>query len=351
MIAGPPCVRRARRSVWESRDVQMSRIPRSLRRVVTVVAVLLAVVGLAGCRNDPSVAAYVGDQQISVSQLQHAVDQRLADPTVAKAAKGKEAQFTRQVLGLLVEQQVYAAVSDRYRVSVTNDQVQNRIGELLGGNDPTQVYAQLAGQGIGREDVFENVRQQLIRQQLAAAQGLADGLSEQALQARYQQVKASLAQVQLGYITVPDQATATAVLAQLTANPASYPTLAAQYAGNYTQPQIQSVTSDQVPSPLADAVSKAAPGTGFTLPVAETGGIVVGFVAGVTYPSYADVRPQLVQEASTAIDDKAKQQVDTVRSQLKIRVNPRFGEYKDGGVSPATGGVVDILSGSTASGS
>lgn len=327
----------------------MSRIPRSLRLVVAAIAALLAVVGLTGCRNDPSVAAYVGDQQITVSELQQAVDQRLSDPAVAKAAQGKDAQFTRQVLGLLIEQKVYASVSDRYGVTVPNDQVENRIGELLGGNDPVQVYAQLAGQGIGREDVFENVRQQLIRQKLAAAKGLADGLTEQALKARYQQVKSSLAQVQMGYITVPDQATADAVLAQLTANPASYPTLAAQYAGNYTQPQIQTFTSDQIPAPLADAVSKAAPGTGFTIPIAQTGGVVVGFVAGVTYPSYEEVRPQLVQEASTAIDDKAKAQVDAVRSQLDVRVNPRFGEYKNGGVSPATGGLVDILSGSTAS--
>lgn len=331
--------------------MQMSRIPRWLRRVATAVAVLLAVVGLAGCRNNPSVAAYVGDQQISVSQLQHAVDQRLADPAVAKATKGKSTQFTRQVLGLLIEQRVYAAVSDRYSVSVTNDQVQNRIGQLLGGSDPAQVYAQLAGQGIGREDVFENVRQQLIRQQLAATKGLADGLSEQALQARYEQVKASLAQVQLGYITVPDQATATTVLAQLTANPASYPTLAAQHPGDYTLPQVETRTSDQIPAPLADAVSKATPGTGFTLPLAQVNGVIVGFVAGLTYPSYEEVRPQLVQEASTAIDTQAKQQVDAVRSQLKIQLNPRFGTYKNGTVSAVTGGVVDILSGSTPSGS
>jgi peptidyl-prolyl cis-trans isomerase SurA len=213
------------------------------------------------------------------------------------------------------------------------------------------VYAQLAGQGIGRQDVFENVRQQLIRQNLAAAKGLADGLSDQALQARYQQVKASLAQVQLGYITVPDQATANSVLAQLTANPAGYPTLAAQFAGTYTLPQVETRTSDQIPTPLADAVSKAAPGTGFTLPLAQVGGVIVGFVAGVTYPSFEDVRPQLIQEASTAIDDKAKQSVDAVRTQLDVRVNPRFGVYKDGSVSAPTGGVVQILSGSTASGS
>jgi peptidyl-prolyl cis-trans isomerase SurA len=325
----------------------MPRTPRALRGLLAVV-VVLAVAGLTGCRTDPSVAAYVGDGQISVVQLQSAVDQRLGDPGVAAAVKGKESQFSRLVLGRLVEERVYAAVARDRGLQIGNDQVQAQVAFLLGGQDPTQVYEQLAGQGIARQDVTENVRQQLIRQQIAAAEGLPGGLSDQALQARYAQVRGSLAQVQLGYITVPDQATATAVLAQLTASPAAYPALAAKYPGNFTLPQPQSYSSDQVPAPLAAAVSKAAPNTGFTVPVAETGGIVVGFVTGVAYPSYQDVRSQLVQEATTAIDQKANPVVDKVRSRLHVTVNPRYGVYKDGSVQTDTGGVVDILSSGTA---
>jgi peptidyl-prolyl cis-trans isomerase SurA len=312
------------------------------------VVVLLALAGLTGCRTDPSIAAYVGDGQISVAQLQSAVDQRLQDPDVAAAVKGKESQFSRLVLGRLVDERVYAAVAREHGLQIGNDQVQSQVAFLLGGQDPAQVFQQLAGQGIGREDVTENIRQQLIRQQLAAQQGLSGTLSEQALQARYGQVRGTLAQVDLGFITVRDQATATAVLAQLTANPAAYPAVAAKYPGNYTLPQPQTYTSDQVPGPLADAVSKAAPNTGFIVPVAETGGIVVGFVTGVTYPSYSDVRSQLVQEATTAIDQKATPVVDKVRSQLNITINPRYGVYKDGAVQADTGGVVDILSSGTA---
>jgi hypothetical protein len=327
--------------------VHLPRTPRVPRTLLAVV-VLLALAGLTGCRTDPSIAAYVGDGQISVAQLQSAVDQRLQDPDVAAAVKGKESQFSRLVLGRLVDERVYAAVAREHGLQIGNDQVQSQVAFLLGGQDPAQVFQQLAGQGIGREDVTENIRQQLIRQQLAAQQGLSGTLSEQALQARYGQVRGTLAQVDLGFITVRDQATATAVLAQLTANPAAYPAVAAKYPGNYTLPQPQTYTSDQVPGPLADAVSKAAPNTGFIVPVAETGGIVVGFVTGVTYPSYSDVRSQLVQEATTAIDQKATPVVDKVRSQLNITINPRYGVYKDGAVQADTGGVVDILSSGTA---
>jgi hypothetical protein len=328
--------------------VHLPRTPRVLRTLLASVVVLLAAAGLTGCRTDPSVAAYVGDGQISVAQLQSAVDQRLRDPGVAAAVQGKDSQFSRLVLGRLLEERVYAAVARERGLQIGNDQVQAQVAFLLGGQDPTQVYQQLAGQGIARQDVTENVRQQLIRQQIAAAGGLPGGLTEQALQARYAEVRGSLAQVQLGYITVPDQATATAVLGQLTANPAAYPTIAAKYPGNYTLPQAQSYSSDKVPTPLAGAVAKAAPNTGFTVPVPETGGIVVGFVTGVTYPAYQDVRSQLVQEATTAIDQKANPVVDKVRSQLHITVNPRYGVYKDGAVETDTGGVVDILSSGTA---
>ena len=330
----------------------MPRTPRALRAVVAVVVALLALAGLSGCRTDPSVAAYVGGDQISVADLQHAVDQRLEDAGVAKAAKGRETEFTRQVLGLLVEQKVYATVADRNHLNVSNDEVQNRIDQLLGGSDPQQVYAQLAAQGIGRQDVVENVRQQIVRQRIATAQGLADGLSEQALQARYLQERTSQAQAQFGYITVPDQATADAVLGQLTANPGAYPQLAAQYAGDYTLPQVEARTKDQIPAQLADGIAKAAPNTGFTVPIAQAGGVVVVFVTGQTYPSYQEMRPQLIREASTDIDNKAKASVDKVRSQLEVRVTPRYGVYKDGSVTAATGGIVDILgSGTTTAGS
>jgi phage shock protein PspC (stress-responsive transcriptional regulator) len=59
---------------------------------------LVALAGVAGCRSDPSVAAYVGDEQVTVDELQTAVDTRLEDPALAEAAAGREDEFTRLVL-------------------------------------------------------------------------------------------------------------------------------------------------------------------------------------------------------------------------------------------------------------
>jgi peptidyl-prolyl cis-trans isomerase SurA len=316
----------------------------SLRVLLAGVAVVLAVTGLAGCRTSPTVAAYVGDSHVSVALLNAAVtDREDADKTVATYAKANRTAFTRQVLGLLVTQDVYAEVSRRYDVHVSDSAVRARITQLLAGSDPAQVYAQLAAQGIGRADVFENVRQQLLRQQLAAKEGLAGPLTEASLRDRYEKTKSSLAEKQFGYITVPDQTTADSVLAQLTAAPDQYPTIAAQYPGQYTQPTLQAATADQIPSALSSGVTSAAPNTGFTLPLQAAGGVVVVFVGTTVLPTFEDVRAQLEQQASSEVDTAAQKLVDKVRTGLHVTVNPRYGVLQNGSVAEPTGGAVDIL--------
>jgi peptidyl-prolyl cis-trans isomerase SurA len=316
------------------------RVPRVL---ATGFLLAIAVVGLSGCRTSPNVAAYVGDGQVTVAELDTAVDQRLSNPDIAAYAKGKEDEFTRRVLSLLVQEEVYAAAAERFDVQVDNDAVRARITELLGTDDPDQVYGQLAQQGISRADVFENVRQQLVRQDIAAAHGKAGGLDDAALQARYAEVKQGLAQISFGYITVPDDATATTVLEQLTADPSSYATVAAKYPGAYTLPALESRTADKLPSVLAQGITSAAPNTGFNTAVPEAGGVVVTFVAGPVYPSFEEVRPDLEKEAADKVDQAGGSIVDKFRKDLGVTVNPRYGVLKDGKLVPESGGVVDIL--------
>jgi SurA N-terminal domain/PPIC-type PPIASE domain len=326
--------------------VRMRRAPRVL---LAGAAAVLALAGVAGCRTSPSVAAYVGDQQISVEQLQAAVDDRLQDADVAAFAKGHEDTFTRQVLSLLVGEDVYAAAAQRWHVTVTDGEVRDRIATLIGNNDPATVYAQLAAQGIGRADVFENVRQQLIRQKVARTEGLADGVSEESLRRQYDQTRDQHKQFRLGYVTVPDQPTADAVLAQLTADPGSYPQVAAAFPGDATLATIQTRAADQLPSALAEQVQKAQPGTGFTLPVQGLG-VVVAFVADITYPSFEELRPSLENAAASDVDAAAQKLIKDFRAGLDITVNPRYGVLQENAVVPAQGGVVDILGGESSGG-
>ena len=316
-----------------------------LRRRLLAVLVLGAVGlgGLVGCRTSPNVAAYVGDSEVTVAEVDDAVAERLADPDIAAFAADDETGFTRQVLSLQVGEEVYAEVARRYDVQVTDADVRARLAQLIGDNDPEQVYAQVAQQqGANREDVFENVRQQLVRQRVAVAAGEAD-LSEAALQARYAESAATLNTVDLGVVTVPDQATADAVLARLTADPATYPAVAAQYAGPNTLPAVQPFASSELPAQLADAVAGTPAGQGFTQVVPEAGGVVVGLVGAVSVPTFAEVRDQLAQQAAGEADEAGLALVTAAREDLDVDVNPRFGVLDEGRVVAGTGGVVRVL--------
>ncbi|WP_147263117.1 peptidyl-prolyl cis-trans isomerase [Geodermatophilus sp. TF02-6] len=317
------------------------------RRLTASLAVgLAALAGVAGCRTSPGVAAYVGDEQVSVAELDTAVDQRLDDPALAAAVEGQEDQFTRLVLTRLVQAEVYDQVAQRYGVTTDDADVQALLDQLLGGQDPEAVYAQAATQGVGRADVVESVRERLVRERIVAAEDLAD-LGEQRLRQDYEQQLPALTQVRLGYVTVPDQAAADAAVATLQADPSAYPALAARYPGSTTLPEVSAGTPDQVPAPLADRVAAAAPNTAFSLPVPGVPGVLVVFVGDRLVPTFEEARPQLEQAAAEQADDAAQQRVADVRADLDITVNPRFGVIDDGTIVPADGGVVDVLGGSS----
>ena len=326
--------------MWESPDVLKRRAPRLL-----VSGFLLAVMvsGLSACRTSPNVAAYVGDTQISVTELQSAVEDRLDDPEVAAYADAQGDEFSRRVLGLLVQEEVYAAAAERFDVQVSDRDVRTRIDELLGEDNPEEVFSQLAQQGIGRADVVENVRQQLVRRGVAEAQGAADALSDDALRARYAEVRESLAQVSFGYITVPDDETAQAVLAQLAPGAAAYPEVAAQFPGPTTLTALEARSADELPGLLAEGIGSAAPNTAFATPLPEAGGVVVTFVEGTVYPPFEEVRPQLEDEAAEQAEAAGEEAVQEVRDDLGVTVNPRYGVLEEGRLVPGDGGVVDIL--------
>nr|WP_275585778.1 peptidyl-prolyl cis-trans isomerase [Geodermatophilus sabuli] len=304
---------------------------------------LVALAGVTGCRTSPNVAAYVGDERVTVAELETAVDERLSNPDLAAATEGREGEFTRLVLTRLVQAEIYVQAAQRYDVTPDDGDVQALLDELLGDQDPEALYAQAAAQGVGRADVFETVRQQLVRQRIAVAEGLAGGLTEEQLRADYEETVASLSQQRLGYITVPDQAAADAAVASLQADPNSYAALAAQYAGPTTLASVEARGADQVPSVIADQVAGAAPNSAFTVTVPDVQGVLVVFVGEPVVPTFEEARPDLEGAAEAEADDAAQALVADVRAELDITVNPRFGVIEEGEIVPADGGVVDLL--------
>ncbi len=314
-----------------------------IRRLTAAAVAGLALVGLAGCRTAPNVAAYVGDNQVTVAELESAVDDRLEDPAIEQVAGEDRETYTRRVLSTLVQDHVHTVAAEKYGVEVAPAQVRDRLDEIFAGQDQDAAYANLASQGLSRQDAFLLIRQQMIRLRIAEQEGMADALSDEALRERYEQSTAEATEIEFGYITVPDERTADQVVAALEADPERYAELADRFAGDYTV-DVQTTPLEQVPGPLAEQAAAAEPGTAFAVPVEETGGIVVGFVAPA--PSFEELRPRLQQEAEAEVDQEAAPLLGEIREDLDVVVNPRYGDLQDDGqVQPSDSGVVQILEG------
>jgi peptidyl-prolyl cis-trans isomerase SurA len=326
--------------VWQPAGVPKPRAPRV---AAAGLLLALAVPSLAACRTSPDVAAYVGDARVTVAELDRAVDERLADEGIAEVAAADEAAYTRRVLGFLVEREVHAEVAERYDLTVDDAAVRARIDQLIGEDDPEDVYRQLAAQGVSRTDVTETIRQQLLREAVAGAEGAGD-LSEEALRAAYEEVREDYALLEFGYITVPDEATATAVVDELTADPSTYAAVAARYPGQSTLPELTSRSAGDLPPVLRDELIAAEPGTAFSVPVEDLG-VVVGFTTGKVYPSFENLREQSEVAAAGRLAVAGAEVVDEVREDLDVTVNPRYGVLdEEGRLVRGDGGVVQILS-------
>ncbi|MDQ4038572.1 MAG: hypothetical protein M3313_09545 [Actinomycetota bacterium] len=320
-----------------------------LARYLTLpVLSLLTVLSLAGCRAEPGVAAYVGDRTITTDQLSAAIQDRMADPNIAAVIEPGDPDYQRFVLSLLIKGVGYRLLSDTYDVAVTDRDVEVRLDELLSGDSADEIdalYARLAAEErVAEIDVRENVRQALIREQIAVEEELDAPIQDPALRQRYAELKDQLSTIELGVITVPDQETAEATLEALVADPSAYVALAAPYAGPTTYPSVTSSAVSEVPPELLPSVLQTAVGQGFTVAVPGISGIVVGYVASLEVPTFEAAREQILAEAASGVDAAAGEIVNEFLSGLDIDVNPRYGSLDQGRVVPGSDdGVVQIL--------
>ncbi|MGY1745701.1 SurA N-terminal domain-containing protein [Blastococcus sp. SYSU D00695] len=309
------------------------------RRPAAVLALgLIAGLALTGCRNSPAVAAYVGEDTVTVDELDAAVQERLADPALAAAVGDDTVGYTRQVLGELINREVLDVAAQRYDVAVDDGEVRARLAELLGGRDEDEALAALAEQGVGRADLLANLRVQLVLEEVAVAAETSGAVDEAALGDAYDRLRASGEARPLGVVTAPDQASADAVAEALRADPGAYADLAAQYPGPTTLSDVQDIGPGQLPPELAAALATAPAGSVTVQPVEGFGGVVVLFV-----PPLETVRPQLLRQLRTQLQQSAAPLVQELVGDLDITVNPRYGTYDQGGVVAPEGGVVQLL--------
>ncbi|MGY2127706.1 peptidyl-prolyl cis-trans isomerase [Blastococcus sp. SYSU DS0617] len=319
-------------------------MPRAPRVVAAGMLVALALPALAACRTSPDVAAYVGEETITVDELRDEVDARRDDPAVTA---GEGADYNRLVLTELVRAAVFDSAAEHFGVDPDPDGLPELFQTLLGGQDPEAYLEEAGARGYSREDTLERVRQVALLQAIAVAEGEAEEPTAAALRATYEQGLAEQPRrVELGIITVPDQATADATVAELRADPESYAAVAAAYPGAGTTPAPQPAAIDQLAAQapdLAARVEATPPGGVFATSVQGVSGVLVVVVGEPVVPSFEEVRPQLAAAALQETVAAGEEILAEYQDELDVDVNPRYGELEDGAVVAPEGGVVRLL--------
>jgi peptidyl-prolyl cis-trans isomerase SurA len=306
--------------------------------------VALALPSLAACRTSPDVAAYVGEETITVAELQDAVDAHRDDPAVTA---GEDPGYTRSVLTELVRAEVYDAAAEHFGVDPDPGGLPELLGTLLGGQDPEAYIEQAAAQGYTREDTLERVRQGALLQSIAVAEGAVEEPTEASLRAQYEQgLAAQPVRVDLGLVTVPDQPTADATAAALQADPGSYASVAATYPGQTTFPAPQPAVLDELATQLPDLAARIGttpPGGVFTTTLPGVPGVVVVVVGERVVPAFEEVRSELEVAALNGAAAAGEELLTEFEDGLDIAVNPTYGTWQDGAVVEPEDGVVELV--------
>ncbi|MBA3525037.1 MAG: SurA N-terminal domain-containing protein [Geodermatophilaceae bacterium] len=318
---------------------------RALRRAGVGAALLASVLALSACRTSPGVAAYVGDATITMTELDRAVERGLSNEAVAARYDGAEADYRRLVLQDLITADVYDSAALQYGIEASDSEIDSRLNDVLQANGQTEAdfYAGQATDGQTEADIRQRIRQFILGEKLAEEAGLDDASSEAALRALYEQTGAQAATFDVGLITVPDQPTADTVLARLTADPGTYVALYEQYPNINTVEQ-QTVQAAQLTSLVPDPSTLAA-GVGQTVPL-PSGEIGVLYIFDVIVPTFEELRPTLEQQTGEQVQAAVTQEIASIRGDLDISVNPRFGTLgEDGTLIDDDRGVVTVIDG------
>lgn len=126
-------------------------------------AALLVLASLAvGCAGgDPNVAATVNGAEISVDQINERVDEALRNPQVPQIEQDPETMrsLQTQVLDRMVEMVLLEQAAKQIGITVTDQEVQERLDEVIAEVGGRQAYEQLLEQrGLSEEGVLAEVR-------------------------------------------------------------------------------------------------------------------------------------------------------------------------------------------------
>lgn len=89
------------------------------RRLLAVAAVPLLLIGLSSCRSDPTVAAYVGDDEITLDQIDSYYDKAAQDPVSSQLVSENRGEIKPRLVSMLVFIELLREAADDAGVPVT----------------------------------------------------------------------------------------------------------------------------------------------------------------------------------------------------------------------------------------
>ena len=303
----------------------------SVRPLLVAAATVLLGGVLAGCNTSPGAAAVVGDDRISVTNLQQTVDRALKDPAAQQQLGQDRAGFVRNELSRLITNVVVARAAADEHVTVSNSDIDHELDTLAQQTGGRQQLVQAASaSGVPQRDLRNFVRFFVMQQKLGDALAATLAVSDTDLQAAYQKDIDKYDQVDSAHILLKTKAEADKVLSQVRANPSSFAALAAKDSldtGSKTNGgELGFQGHSQFVKPFADAIFAAKPGT-FIEVQSQFGWHVVHVIAHKTTP-LSDVAPAL-KAAILAPQRQAlvQKELSAVARRMGVHVNPRYGRW------------------------
>lgn len=146
---------------------------RSISRLAGVVVAALVLSACGAAFQQP--AAVVGGTEITQGQLQHQLDLLLRQPQFAQQVRGalgteRKHDFTRQLLALLIEQDVVARYAAANDIAVPPSEIEQSLDSVIqqqGGQEGFE--AALKQFGLTEADVRDNIYRSLLRDKVRQA--------------------------------------------------------------------------------------------------------------------------------------------------------------------------------------
>lgn len=296
------------------------------RRATAGLAGLISVSALAltACAPaHPGAAATVGNDRITVAQLQALTNRTLVDPSFAASGGSDSAALQRQELTNLINHHLLDLAAREKGVTVTEGEVGTTVSGVLQQEGSQQALDKdAAAHGIAPADVRDYFYYQTLESKLAS--------------------KIDTPVVHVAHILVKDQATAQKILDEVKANPDSFADIAKSESidtgSGANGGDLGTAPSATFVSKFADAVDAAQVGSYFVVQT-QFGWHVVHLISRTT-----ETLQMVASDASSGDQTTAQRAVnaimvrylDSVAKQAGgITVNPRYGVW-----DPDQGGVV-----------